>query len=84
MRIEEKDTFIHYVLLAIVCGLIMATTSGCALMNDGTELVLKAGIYGVSEKQESQRLARNPKPYICYMFPSRCQSQPTADEANGS
>ena len=80
MKIQEKDTFIHYVLLAIVCGLIMATTSGCA----GLELGGRLGIYRIDSRQESQQTFRNPKPAICYLLPSRCQQSAPVDEANGS
>jgi len=80
MKIEEKDTFIHYVLLAIVCGLIMATTSGCS----GIEVGGRLGIYAVDERQESQKTYRSAKPAICYVFPSRCQPTAVTDEANGS
>lgn len=80
MRIEEKDTFIHYVLLAIVCGLIMVSTSGCA----GLELGGRVGLYRVDERSESQKTYRNPKPAICYLLPSRCQQSAPVDEANAS
>lgn len=75
-RIAEKDTFIHYVLLMLVCGLIMATTSGCA----GLELGGKLGIYRVDERFEKQKTYRNPKPAICYLLPSRCTNNEAAPD----
>jgi hypothetical protein len=66
--------------LMLVCGLIMATTSGCS----GLEVGGRLGIYAVDERQESQKTYRSAKPAICYVFPSRCQQQAPTDEANGS
>ena len=89
MRIEEKDTFIHYVLLAIVCGLIMATTSGCALMDQNGlgEFHLTVGHRSVTEHKSSQSTYRTSKSAICYIMPSRCTQEPvppTDDEGKAS
>jgi hypothetical protein len=89
MRIAEKDTFIHYALLAIVCGLIMVTTSGCALMDQNGlgEFHLTVGHRSVTKREVKEETYRTGKPIICYVMPSRCpQAEPaaTADEANGS
>ena len=68
MRIAEKDTFIHYVLLMLVCGLIMTMTSGCAGLELGGKFSEHSAILsrqsvtccpqGVLKSQQPGRLKR--------------------------
>jgi hypothetical protein len=78
MKIAEKDTFIHYVLLMLVCGLIMATTSGCS----GIELGGRLGVYRVDTYSNSVHTQRKPLPLKCYFV--NCEEKEEEQQVQGS
>jgi hypothetical protein len=73
---EEKETFIHILLLVLVCGVMMIVT-GCS----GLEVGGRLGVYRVDERQDSSRTYRQNVPLKCYFTSCGSTEQ---DEAQGS